>query len=631
MRSLTNEEKSTPIIGKRYKLIAQLGVGGFGQSFLAQDLHLPGCPRCVVKRLLVKTHDVKHLKTARRLFDTEARVLYQLGRHDQIPSLYAHFEENQEFYLVQEFIEGQSLTRQIAKGKPWPEERVIILLRDILEILTFVHQQNVIHRDVKPSNLIRRHQDGKLVLIDFGAVKQVSVQLADLDSDVAESTIVVGTHGYIPNEQLAGKPRFCSDVYAVGIVGIQALTGVAPKLLGEVAETGELEWRSHVPGVSPELADVIDRMVYYDFRDRYPTAMETLEALKNLPTKLFSFADTDVDLPFWESEESDATVHFKSDLFETALTQKESDIINHHGSDQPKPTLHQEETLTFGDASPNRSEGGPFRTVPSANPSWKQRLQSGWQGGWLKRWSVPMAVLAIAGIAFLSTKLNSGLKPTAETLPSLNSAVKGSPPVKAVPPATVPSPSSLLLTETPLNRANRLLKQRQYSEALAAFNQAIELNPNKAEAYWGRCESLNGLKQPDSAIVACNDALNLNPDYAEALWSKGKAYRQQDRILEALHLFKEATLVKPTLAGAWVDRGSVLQEVGRSEEAINALDEAIALNRNLAEAWSIRGSALWNLGRYDQAIASLDKALEIQPSAKDARAMREKARKELGY
>jgi serine/threonine protein kinase len=624
MRSLTDEEKSTPIIGKRYKLIAQLGVGGFGQSFLAQDLHLPDCPRCVVKRLLLKTNDIKHLKTARRLFDTEARVLYQLGSHDQIPSLYAHFEENQEFYLVQEFIEGQSLTRQIAKGKPWPEERVIILLRDILEILTFVHQQNVIHRDIKPSNLIRRHQDGKLVLIDFGAVKQVSVKLADLDSEIAESTIVVGTHGYIPNEQLAGRPRFCSDVYAVGIVGIQALTGIAPKLLGEIAETGELEWRSHVPGVSPELAEVIDRMVYYDFRDRFPTAIETLDALKTLPTKLFSFADLEPDSALWENDESDATVHFKSDLFETDLTQKEADAAEGHTP--PKESLHHEETLTFGDSSSNPENGSLSQLQPAQLSG--QAIPSGRPGEWLKWLGVPAVGLAIAALALWSLKFNSGSHSPSQTASSLNSAVKSSP-APAPSPSISPSPSPK--PETPLAQANRLLKQRQYSKSLAAFNQATQLNPDKAEAYWGRCESYNGLKQPDSAIVACNDALSLNPDYAKAYWSKGRAYRQQGRILEAMRMFEEATLIDPSLADAWVDRGSALQEVGRSEEAISALDQAIYLNRNSAEAWSLRGAALWNLGRYDQAIASLDKALEIQPDAKNARALREKARKELGY
>lgn len=276
------QDSPTAIVGKRYKLISQLGVGGFGQTFLAQDLHLPDCPRCVVKRLLAKTNEPKNLQTARRLFNTEARVLYQLGNHDQIPSLFAHFEENQEFYLVQEFVEGEPMTRQIIKGEPWAETRVITLLKDILEVLVFVHQQNVIHRDVKPSNLMRRRRDGKLVLIDFGAVKRVSVQAADPNTELADSTVSIGTQGYIPNEQLAGKPRFSSDIYAVGLAGIQALTGVLPRELGEDAQTSELDWRVHAPHVSTELAAILDRMVCYDFRDRYPTAVEALDALRTI-------------------------------------------------------------------------------------------------------------------------------------------------------------------------------------------------------------------------------------------------------------------------------------------------------------------------------------------------------------
>ena len=276
------QDSPTAIVGKRYKLISQLGIGGFGQTFLAQDLHLPDCPRCVVKRLLAKTNEPKNLQTARRLFNTEARVLYQLGNHDQIPSLFAHFEENQEFYLVQEFVEGEPMTRQIIKGEPWAEARVVTLLKDILEVLVFVHQQNVIHRDVKPSNLMRRRRDGKLVLIDFGAVKRVSVQAADPNTDLADSTVSIGTQGYIPNEQLAGKPRFSSDIYAVGLAGIQALTGVLPRELGEDAQTSELDWRVHTPHVSPELSAILDRMVCYDFRDRYPTAVEALDALRTI-------------------------------------------------------------------------------------------------------------------------------------------------------------------------------------------------------------------------------------------------------------------------------------------------------------------------------------------------------------
>lgn len=622
MKPLFEQENPAPIIGKRYKLINQLGVGGFGQSFLAQDLHLPGCPRCVVKRLLAKTNDPKHLRTARRLFDTEARVLYQLGRHDQIPTLYAHFEESQEFYLVQEFIEGEPLTWQILKGKPWAETKVIGLIHDILEILAFVHQQNVIHRDIKPSNLIRRQKDGKLVLIDFGAVKQVTLPITDPDSEIPESTISVGTQGYISNEQLAGRPRFCSDVYAVGIVGIQALTGILPRRLEENAATGELDWRAHAPNVSPEFAEVLDHMTFYDFRDRYPTAVEALEALRGLPESLLDFPPQSSSLEGADSNFPPSTI------LETDSTQKESIITNFTG--HPLQTYYQEETLVYGeDFSSEPSLTSPTKPGLSA-------LQSSIRK-WLEVHPINRKRLLVGGLGSLAIAvgayflLKSGISYQTTGVPRPNSIAEQS--VKPTSRSPLP-PKPLSPKEQAaklLKEAAQLQKQKQYQQALSKYDQLVKLKPDDAQAYWGRCESFNGLKQPDQAIVACNDALALNPDYAEALWSKGKALRQQDRTIEALRLFEDATSIKPDFVDAWLSRGSTLQEVGRSAEAIDALDQAIYLDRNSAEAWSLRGSALWNLGRYDQAIASLDKALQIQPDAAGAKALRQQAREELGY
>jgi serine/threonine protein kinase len=168
------------VISQRYQIIQNLGSGGFGQTFLARDLQLPDHPQCVVKRLKPATSDESVLQIASRLFETEARVLHKLGNHDRIPRLLAHFEEAQEFYLVQELIDGYDLTNElIAKERSvdgYPigrmnEMQVIAFLLDVLEILGFVHAQGAIHRDIKPANLMRRRSDGKLVLIDFGAVK----------------------------------------------------------------------------------------------------------------------------------------------------------------------------------------------------------------------------------------------------------------------------------------------------------------------------------------------------------------------------------------------------------------------------------------------------------------------------
>jgi eukaryotic-like serine/threonine-protein kinase len=262
-----------------YRIIDELGSGGFGKTYIAQDTHLPGNPKCVVKQLKPQLNDPVGLQIARRLFQTEAEVLHQLGSHAQIPRLFAHFEENQEFYLVQEFIEGHDLGRELTPGKQLSESYVIKLLQDVLEVLAFVHQKDVIHRDIKPPN-IRRRNDGKVVLIDFGAVKQVRTMLVNSQGHTS-FTVGIGTPGYMPSEQFNGRPKLSSDIYAVGMIGIQALTGLLPTQLSKDPGTEEIVWRDGVQ-VNLKLADILDQMVRYDFRQRYPSAVEALQAISSL-------------------------------------------------------------------------------------------------------------------------------------------------------------------------------------------------------------------------------------------------------------------------------------------------------------------------------------------------------------
>ncbi|MBD2059096.1 serine/threonine protein kinase [Oculatella sp. FACHB-28] len=271
-------------LGGRYSITRRLGGGGFSDTYLAVDKQLPKTPSCVVKRLKApQAADSLILKTVRRLFDAEAASLYELGRrNNQIPRLLAHFEEDKEFYLVQEFIEGKDLGHELVRGQKFPEEWVIALLEDILHVLEYVHQEGVIHRDIKPRNLIRRVEDNKIVLIDFGAVKQISTQIVSAKSQGdTTATIAVGTPGYMPNEQQGGKPRFSSDIYAVGMIAIQALTGLSPQELQDDSKTGEVIWREHAQ-VKRRLGDIIDKMVRTHFKDRYRSVEEVLADLQIL-------------------------------------------------------------------------------------------------------------------------------------------------------------------------------------------------------------------------------------------------------------------------------------------------------------------------------------------------------------
>ncbi|WP_364418267.1 serine/threonine-protein kinase [Moorena sp. SIO3H5] len=239
-------------IGGRYKIIRQLGQGGFGQTFVAEDQHLPGENQCVVKQLKPVATDPLTLQTARRLFDTEAQILHQLGSHEQIPQLFAYFEENKDFYLVQELIEGEDLSQELVPGQQLNEDQIISLLKEILEVLEFVHQRRIIHRDINPQNILRRKSDGKLVLIDFGAVKQVSTQI--LEGGNTGFTVAIGTPGYRPSEQANGYPKLSSDIYAVGMIGIVGLTGLRPHQLPLHPDTGEISWHNQI-SVSAELTD----------------------------------------------------------------------------------------------------------------------------------------------------------------------------------------------------------------------------------------------------------------------------------------------------------------------------------------------------------------------------------------
>lgn len=268
------------LLGDRYRILQALGAGGMGRTYLAEDTHRPGRAKCVVKWLRPASTDVYFLATARRLFNAEAEVLEQLGKHDRIPALLAYFEQGEEFYLVQQLIEGHPLGAELPTGQRWTEPQVIRLLQEVLEILEIVHSYNVIHRDLKPDNLIRR-SDGKLVLIDFGAVKQVRMQPTALGY---HPTVVVGTPGYMPPEQATGRPRPSSDLYALGMIAIQALTGVLPTQLIKDAN-GEINWRN-LAQVSPGLGFFISKLARRQVGDRFQSATEALQALQPIRSEI---------------------------------------------------------------------------------------------------------------------------------------------------------------------------------------------------------------------------------------------------------------------------------------------------------------------------------------------------------
>jgi serine/threonine protein kinase len=272
------------VLYRRYQIVQSLGAGVFGQTYIAVDIDHPENPKCVVKQLKVTNFHPNHLETLRLRFLTETETLNQLGHHNQIPELIACFEENERFYLVQEFIEGHALTAELPINTNfsylWSENEVVKLLIDVLEILDFVHSKGVIHCDIKPENLIRRASDGKIVLIDFGSIQPVDF---GTDTVLPIYRIPVTSLGYIPPEQFIGQTQLSSDIYALGMIAIQALTGLTPLQLQVDPRSNEITWRTQETEVSDYLAAVISKMIRYSHKNRFQTVAEVQQALQQIP------------------------------------------------------------------------------------------------------------------------------------------------------------------------------------------------------------------------------------------------------------------------------------------------------------------------------------------------------------
>lgn len=263
------------LLKDRYRAIKLIGQGGFGKTFQAIDEDKPSKPYCVIKQFFPSAQGTNTIKKAAELFKEEAISLDNLGQHPQIPSLYAYFTGNDgRQYLVQEYIEGQNLEQELQNQGVFNEEKIKHLLLEILPTLDFIHAKRVIHRDIKPANIIRRRSDNKLILVDFGASKFVSI------ANLSLTGTVIGSAGYVAPEQSNGKAVNASDLYSLGVTCIYLLTGISPFELFDISEH-KWVWRQHLinNSVSNKLGEILDKLIEFGTKKRYQSAGEVLQEL----------------------------------------------------------------------------------------------------------------------------------------------------------------------------------------------------------------------------------------------------------------------------------------------------------------------------------------------------------------
>ncbi|GGA25823.1 VIT domain-containing protein [Okeania sp. KiyG1] len=281
---LCQECGSKLLLAERYRALEIIGEGGFGRTFKAVDEFKPSKPLCVIKQFFSTVQDAKSIQKATELFEQEAIRLETLGKHRQIPELFAHLVQDNHQYLVQEYIAGQNLAEELATEGVFSEAKIREFLNEMLPILEFVHSHQVIHRDIKPENIVRianserdENQKNSLVLVDFGAAKFTS------KTALAKTGTLIGSAAYIAPEQVRGKAIFASDIYSLAITCIYLLTGVAPFDLFDSSEDSWV-WRDYLKSpVSLQLSQILDKMLKTATKNRYQTAREILHDLNSYP------------------------------------------------------------------------------------------------------------------------------------------------------------------------------------------------------------------------------------------------------------------------------------------------------------------------------------------------------------
>ncbi|NJM71773.1 MAG: serine/threonine protein kinase [Scytonema sp. RU_4_4] len=274
------------IVDNRYQIIRHLGQGGFGRTYLAEDLNQSQL-QCVLKEFAPQVEEQQDLEKAKELFEREASVLKKL-QHPQIPRLHTSLQvtmgNKDFFFLVQDYVDGDNywdfLENRKTQGQTFSEEEVVKLLQMMLPVLSYIHSCNVVHRDISPDNIILRHSDHLPVLIDFGGVKQLPASKGFWFTQLGGIRTILGKKGYAPEEQLRqGKAFPSSDLYSFAVTTLVLLTGQEPQRLYDSYQ-GTWRWGEQIK-VSSKIEAVLKKMLAYKPSDRYQKADDVLKDLQS--------------------------------------------------------------------------------------------------------------------------------------------------------------------------------------------------------------------------------------------------------------------------------------------------------------------------------------------------------------
>jgi serine/threonine protein kinase len=506
------------ILENRYQPLKSIGRGGFGKTYLAADIKKFG-EQCVIKQFAPSSGDDS--ETEKNRFQDEAKQLQRLGEHPQIPALLAFFSERGYLYFVQQYVAGENLAEEVAEHGLFTEAKVRSFLQDLLGILQVVHQQGIIHRDIKPYNIMRRQSDQKLVLIDFGISKQFEVN--------APTGTSIGSLGYSPLEQVwGGKAYPASDLYSLGVTAFYLMSGIPPhRILVELLEETSPEqahnwvqqWRRYVENpVSNELGLVLDRLLHIDHKQRYQSASEVLRALDgkqvpiNSPTQRVSPLNN-------------------SDPKQVSITK----LLVGSGFGLIGSLILLVLTMNIFKPSTSSSIGNTSQDLGDRPENATAYLERG--------------------------KKQSTADKLQEALADFNKSIQLQP----------------TIADSYNERGQVRSRLEDKQGALTDFNEALKINPNLADAYYQRASVHDDLGNTPQAIADLNKSLSLNKNNSLALIHRGNLYLKQSNQLQALQDFNAGIKLDPQIAYGYMSRASLFTRTNKKVQAIADYDQAIKL------------------------------------------------------
>jgi|GEM_PF-555487 len=565
------------ILNGRYQIYQALNEGGFGKTFLAEDVQMPSRRFCVIKQLKPVQNNERIQKIVLDRFQREAVILERIGQgHPQIPDLFAYFEEAGEFYLVQEWIEGQTLEEIVKTRGPLHEADVIKLLYQILDVLDYIHSHNIIHRDIKPDNIIVRDKDHQPCLIDFGAVKEVMATQVNAQGQPSRS-IVIGTLGFMPREQAAGRPTFASDLYSLGLTAIYLLTGQFPENFEVDSASGRLQWRQTCSTLNPQFANLLDQVIKPHSKHRFVTVAAMRTALQSVANPHTS------------------TVLSKPPKKDNLMAKVG---LSNDRSFRPSQGQLRWVALAAGGAA-IATAGLFFLLRPQLHYFWGE--QAAGQGNWPEAIDQFEQALELkADYPDASLKLGESYGEIGKYSEAISQF-----------DALIDQRSETVAAYR--ERGDVRFDIGEYQAAIADYDQAIDIDPKNAEAYNARGDAKTEIGQYEDAIADYRQAIRLRPNYARAYTNLSSIFFVQGDPKTAIQHLDQAIEADPNILSAYVDRGSRYSELGDKEKAEQNWNKSLEIPVVTVRDYTSRGYAKSRLNLKNGAIADYNQALIINP------------------